>query len=555
MPVYELVMFLASLGLSALYMFIWRRHFDVHLTLVFVLAPINNLSYLYLATAKTLDEALNAMRLTYIGGCFLQLMIMLAIFSLCDIRLPRLLKAMFMVLSTVSFLFALTMGDTKAFYAEVSFDPVTRELRRTYGPLHTIFLAMEIFYFLLGIGSILYAFLRKNQVSRKTLVMLLLPQAICMFAYFGGRSFFPKVELLPAAFTLSQLIYLMLVARISLYDVYESAIDSLVKAGDTGFITFDRRNHYLGSNDTARRIFPELNGLTVDLSLRKNQAMNDLLTPLLEGKTEDRNSLLVEKDDRFYLLTLTPLAGKKKSRGHEIIITDDTKDMRHIHTLKKEVDRQTAHIREMHDQLVLGMATMVESRDNSTGGHIRRTSDGVRILIHEMEEDPSWNLDESFREKLIKAAPMHDLGKIAVDDEILRKPGRFTPEEYAIMKTHAPEGARIVREILRKTDDEEFKVIAENVAHYHHERWDGKGYPDGLKGEEIPLEARIMAIADVWDALVSKRVYKDSIPFEKAHAIMMEGMGSQFDPGLEEVYRAALPRLEAYYQSLDEQES
>ena len=555
MPVYELVMFLTSLGLTALYMFIWRRHFDVHLTLVFVLVPIINLAYLYLATARTLNEALNAMRLTYIGGCFLQLMIMLAIFSLCDIRLPRLMKAMFMVLSTASFLFALTMGDTKDFYAEVSFDPVTHELHRTYGPLHTVFLAMEIIYFLLGIGAILYAFWKKNQVSRKTLVMLLLPQAICMIAYFGGRSFFPKVELLPAAFTLSQLIYLMLVARISMYDVYESAIDSMVKAGDTGFITFDRRNHYLGSNDTARRIFPELNSLTVDLSLRKNRPMNDLLTPLLEGKTKDRNSLLVEKDNRFYLLTLTPLAGKKKSRGHEIIITDDTKDMLQIHEQKEEINRKTLHIREMHDQLVLGMAMMVESRDNSTGGHIRRTSDGIRILIQEMEEDPSWDLSDTFRKSLIKAAPMHDLGKIAVDDEILRKPGRFTPEEYETMKSHAPEGARIVREILRKTDDEEFKVIAENVAHYHHERWDGSGYPDGLKGEEIPLEARIMAIADVWDALVSKRVYKDRMPFEKAHAIMTEGMGSQFDPGLEKVYRSALPKLEAYYQSLDEQES
>ena len=130
---------------------------------------------------------------------------------------------------------------------------------------------------------------------------------------------------------------------------------------------------------------------------------------------------------------------------------------------------------------------------------------------------------------MIKAAPMHDLGKIAVDDAILRKPGRFTPEEFEKMKAHAAEGARIVHEILKGTDDEDFQRIAENVAHYHHERWDGSGYPDGLKGEEIPLEARIMAIADVYDALVSKRVYKESMSFEKADAIIMEGMGTQFD--------------------------
>jgi putative two-component system response regulator len=146
---------------------------------------------------------------------------------------------------------------------------------------------------------------------------------------------------------------------------------------------------------------------------------------------------------------------------------------------------------------------------------------------------------------------MHDLGKIAVDDAVLRKPGRFTPEEFEKMKLHSAEGARVIHEILLKTDDESFKLIAENVAHYHHERWDGSGYPDGLTGENIPIEARIMAIADVYDALVSKRVYKDSMSFEKANDIITSGMGSQFDPSLEPYYKSARPRLEAYYNSIE----
>ena len=145
---------------------------------------------------------------------------------------------------------------------------------------------------------------------------------------------------------------------------------------------------------------------------------------------------------------------------------------------------------------------------------------------------------------------MHDLGKIAVDDAILRKPGRFTPEEFEVMKTHAAEGARIVHEILSGTDDYEFHIIAENVAHYHHERWDGSGYPEGLSGEDIPLEARIMAIADVYDALVSKRVYKEAMSFEKADSIIMEGMGSQFDKSLEPYYLRARQHLERYYREL-----
>ena len=119
------------------------------------------------------------------------------------------------------------------------------------------------------------------------------------------------------------------------------------------------------------------------------------------------------------------------------------------------------------------------------------------------------------------------------------------------MKKHAAEGAHIVHEILRDTDDEPFRKLAENVAHYHHERWDGSGYPDGLKGTEIPLEARIMAIADVYDALVSKRVYKEAMSFEKADSIIMDGMGKHFDASLKPYYVSARPKLEAYYRSLD----
>ena len=159
----------------------------------------------------------------------------------------------------------------------------------------------------------------------------------------------------------------------------------------------------------------------------------------------------------------------------------------------------------------------------------------------------AYTLTEEFCHDLVKAAPMHDLGKIAVDDAILRKPGRFTPDEFEVMKSHAAEGARIVHEILKGTADQKFHLIAENVAHYHHERWDGSGYPEGLKGEEIPLEARIMAIADVYDALVSKRVYKDSMTFEQADSIILEGMGKHFDKNLERFYVSARTKIEEYY--------
>jgi putative two-component system response regulator len=263
--------------------------------------------------------------------------------------------------------------------------------------------------------------------------------------------------------------------------------------------------------------------------------------------------------DRYYDVEVNYLFDGEKHNGFIVTFTDDTENKKYIKLLdnynddlKEQVAAKTKHIVQMHDNLIMSMAVMVESRDNSTGGHIRRTREGVRILVDAIRETGALDLPEDFARNLIKAAPMHDLGKIAVDDSILRKPGRFEPWEFEIMKTHAAEGARIVHEILKDTDDDAFHKLAENVAHYHHERWDGSGYPDGLKGEAIPLEARIMAVADVYDALVSRRVYKEKMSFEKADSIIREGMGSQFDPALSPVYEAARPRLEAYYAALPE---
>ena len=215
--------------------------------------------------------------------------------------------------------------------------------------------------------------------------------------------------------------------------------------------------------------------------------------------------------------------------------------------LKEDVEIKNQHIADLQQKFVIGMLTMIESRDNSTGGHIKRTSDVVKILVEEMQKDKSLGIDDDFCDCIITAAPMHDIGKIAVDDAILRKPGKFTPEEFEVMKTHTTEGARILSQIVESVDNEQFRRIAIHIAHYHHERYDGSGYPENLKGEDIPLEARIMAIADVYDALVSKRVYKDKMSFEEANRIILAGDGTQFDSRLLAVFEKARPKIEAYY--------
>ena len=205
--------------------------------------------------------------------------------------------------------------------------------------------------------------------------------------------------------------------------------------------------------------------------------------------------------------------------------------------LEQEVIEKTNHINLMQDKIVLGMADMVESRDNNTGGHIKRTSAIVKIFAEKLcSHCTELGISEKFLKQVEKAAPMHDLGKIAIDDDILRKPGKFTDDEFAQMKRHTTEGERIVTSILKGVEDDEFVEIARNVALYHHEKWNGKGYPTGTAGKEIPIEARIMALADVFDALVSKRCYKDAFSYDKAFSIIEEDLGTHFDPVLGRVF-------------------
>ena len=191
------------------------------------------------------------------------------------------------------------------------------------------------------------------------------------------------------------------------------------------------------------------------------------------------------------------------------------------------------------------MADMVESRDSDTGAHVQKTSAYVKIIVEGLKKKGYYaqKITPKFISDVVRSAPLHDVGKINIPDGILNKPGKLTDEEFAIMKTHTTAGKKILENAITTVQGENYLKEARNMAAYHHERWDGKGYPEGLHGEVIPLSARIMAVADVFDALASPRVYKPAFPLEKALAILQEGAGTQFDPKCIEVFMDALPEV------------
>ena len=197
-----------------------------------------------------------------------------------------------------------------------------------------------------------------------------------------------------------------------------------------------------------------------------------------------------------------------------------------------------AALSRMQSHIITGLASLIENRDVETGEHVLRTGVFVEMLTRDAIKDGIYRdqLNEQFVSKMTTLAPMHDIGKIVVSDKILRKPGRLTPEEFEQMKKHAAVGGDVIREVLEGVTNDDYLSFASDIATYHHERWDGKGYPRGLSGDRIPLAARIMAIADVFDALVSQRCYKEPFSFEESVKIIEEGAGTQFDPNLVGVF-------------------
>jgi putative two-component system response regulator len=207
--------------------------------------------------------------------------------------------------------------------------------------------------------------------------------------------------------------------------------------------------------------------------------------------------------------------------------------------LEAEVNRRMAENDLIQVVGIRALAHLAETRDPETGNHILRTQGYVRLLAHLLQAHPRFSdqLNNRYIELLARSAPLHDIGKVGIPDAILQKPGPLTADEWVVMKTHAQLGASAIEHAERDAAKPvEFLALAKDIAHWHHEKWDGSGYPDGLAGDAIPISARLMALADVFDALISVRVYKPAMPYDQARDIIAEGRGKHFDPDAVDVF-------------------
>ncbi len=520
-------------------------------TLFFLLGlsiVVNCLGRFMLSSAQNLETAIWANLFLYVGGCYAPLLLAIVLFKVCNMRFPKTATIIMTAYSTIILLLVMSVGYTDLYYADVQLIKADgySYLEKVYGPLHILYPIMMALYGIFLVVFVIRGIIHRKRISVRTVIGTGATGLVIISAYIIEQIIDLNITLMSVGYLIVMVFIIKFFDRINVYDMTANIVSFVENRGEFGYIVFDNKNRFISCNGYVAETFPEVKGWVVDSTIPVSDSplYSEVVQFFLGKEWEKGRSKIINIDDKFFEINVRPIQHGKKHAGYVIEFTDRTLERKYYNSienynsqLEKEVAIKTADILHIKDMMVLGMADMVESRDNNTGGHIKRTSAIVKIFSEKLRtKTVDTGLSEKFLKQVEKAAPMHDLGKIAIDDAILRKPGKFTDDEFAEMKRHTTEGERIVTSILKGVEDEEFVEIARNIALYHHEKWNGKGYPTGIAGEKIPVEARIMALADVFDALVSKRCYKDAFSYDKAFSIIEEDLGTHFDPELGRIF-------------------
>ncbi len=288
-------------------------------------------------------------------------------------------------------------------------------------------------------------------------------------------------------------------------------------------------------------MMPDIDGYEVCRRLKANSFTQHIPVIFLTSKTEIEHEELGMSLGAVDYITrpINPAILLSRVRAH-YLDAFNAKTLRvNNEYLEYEVSKRTRELAALQQATILALAALAEVRDADTGNHLRRTQNYVRVLGTQLRQHPRFAhfLAGDRVEMLCKCAPLHDIGKVGIPDHILLKPGRYEPHEFEIMKTHPKLGRDALAQAQAVASESiEFLEIAKHIIYSHHEKWDGSGYPQGLVGEAIPIAARLMALADVYDALISRRVYKAGLPHNQAMQLIVDGRGTHFDPDVVDAF-------------------
>jgi response regulator RpfG family c-di-GMP phosphodiesterase len=563
--IYLTLMFVLSAVNLAVLSLRYQNQRNNYVYYVFYAILVTNFGHWLLGFSESVEGAVIANKVNYLGASFLPMFMFFALLQICKIKIPRWLSLFLVIVSFGICALSMTVGYFPAYYKTVEY--VVRggvgNYVATYGWGHAFFNAFLIGYVLLDLWIIIRAILHQKMVSLKNITAMIVGEIATILSFFVARAWDCDMLVMPCVFVFDQIVLLYICDNVKWYDITACVIESIETENSYAYISFSIDGAYLGANKIAKEFFPEIVNMRVDARLKGETELQQSFMSWIEkyGKSKILTDYCQEAGLRYsgrhYKCEVKVLRQVHGKNVFLFRIEDNTQEQRYIDALgrnnsllQKNMEKTESEKLSVQEKWIVGMAQMAESRAGNMDGHIKRTSEVVKILVTKMRT-MGVDLSDKFLDVLVAAAPMYDLGKVAIDDAVLRKPGRFNIDDYEVMKTHAEKGANIIEKLLSDVKDSYFVNVAKNIALYHHERWDGSGYPEQRSGEDIPMEARIMALADVYDALVSKRCYKERMSFREARDVILASMGKQFDPQLKDCFLNCQEQLTEYYCSVD----
>lgn len=490
---------------------------------------INNIGYMLELLAETKETAMMGTCISYIGKSYLLLTVFAYVMYFCQIKVPKLVNAILMIFHSAILFFVFAHNKTSLYYTSIEFveEGWFPHLVLGKGPMYMAFMAAIVAYTIIMV-VVLIRQLRifHTKYAHGQIVCLLSLILVCFFSLvlmLTGLT--DAYDFTAMGYLLSAVIFMYGFFRHGMFDTLKLAKEYVVDTMDAGVIVLDMEDNLLYHNAIAEKIYKNIN------TANRKDAVEEM-------KQSYENEEHVFADNKVYHISRDVINESGKEQGVVYLLADVTDTYDYTERLESNVKDMSREVNRIQHAVISGLADMVEARDDLTGMHIHNTSLYVAIVAKALQKKKGKNgiLTDEYVETMIEAAPLHDIGKITISDTILCKPGKLTPEEYEVMKTHAARGAKMIDDIISRVGETDYLVTAKDMANYHHEKWDGTGYPQGLKGEEIPVCARIMAIADVYDALRSKRSYKEEISEPEALKIIKEGAGTHFDPELVEIF-------------------
>jgi HD-GYP domain-containing protein (c-di-GMP phosphodiesterase class II) len=540
------------------------ENIDIYYWTLVILIPVVVLGYWLKTRVTTVEGAKLCFCFIYIDSTVLLTAVIFNIMRFMGIAVKSWIKLVAYIVGFGHLFIIWLCFDNDLYYKNVTLidTGLGTATKMVNGPLKIVHWIYLILVLSIIIALMIMAIVRKGTYSRRTLILYSLLTGVGILVYIIESILDVDFSNLPALYVTADILIALNYDHAHTHDIACLISEQQKYHGTKGYVAFDLDRNFLSCNSKIYDFVPELKKQVVDENLPPDSELRSIFYSLIDDYRRDfKNVKKFDHDGRICQCEISEFSIRKdgKVQGYLFDIDDVTEEEKFLQvmkdyntTLNKEVDIKTESIKNIQEKVVLGLANMVENRDNNTGGHVKRTSDLIKIVVNEAKRQGVYSISEQYAEDIVRAAPMHDIGKITIENSILCKPGDLTKEEFNIMKTHSVKSGEFVNLILKGVEEKHFVDVAYNVARYHHERWDGRGYPEGLVGEMIPLEARLMAIADVYDALVSQRSYKKALKYEEAAKIMIEGMGSQFDPNMLSVFLGCRHELEEYYKDIQE---